>query len=60
MKPRGPGRPPVAEDDTSVRVGLTLPTKQFDQFCRQALREDISVAEAIRRELNRIIKMQKP
>ena len=58
--PRRPGRPPIADDDTSTRVGLTLPTKQFDALCKQARREDISVAEAIRRQLNRIIKMQKP
>jgi hypothetical protein len=54
-----PGRPPVAADDTSVRIGLTLPTKQFDRLCRKALRLDISVAEAIRRELDRI-KIRKP
>ena len=54
-----PGRPPVAEDDTSVRIGLTLPAKQFDRFCRKALRLEISVAEAIRRELDRI-KIHKP
>lgn len=59
MKPRRPGRPPVSADDESVRIGLTLPAKQFDQFCRQALREEISVAEAIRRELDRI-KIRKP
>jgi hypothetical protein len=58
--PRRLGRPPIADDDTSTRVGLTLPTKQFDALCKQARREDISVAEAIRRQLNRIIKMQKP
>jgi hypothetical protein len=54
-----PGRPPVAEDDTSVRIGLTLPAKQFDRLCRKALRLEISVAEAIRRELDRI-KIHKP
>ena len=59
MKPRRPGRPPVAEDDTSVRVSVTLAAKQFDAFCREALRLEISVAEAIRRELDRI-KTQKP
>jgi len=54
-----PGRPPVADDDTSVRIGLTLPAKQFDRLCRKALRLEISVAEAIRRELDRI-KIHKP
>lgn len=51
MKPRRPGRPAVDADDTSVHVGVTLPAKQFDRFCREALREDISVPEVIRREL---------
>jgi len=55
-----PGRPSIATDDTTVRVGLTLPTKQYDRLCRKALQLDISVAEAIRRQLNRIIKIQKP
>jgi hypothetical protein len=54
-----PGRPPVSADDTSVRIGLTLPAKQFDRLCRKALRLEISVAEAIRRELDRI-KIHKP
>jgi len=56
---RRPGRPPVSPDDTSVQVGLTLPTKEFDRLCRKALRLDISIAEVIRRELDRI-KIRKP
>jgi len=54
-----PGRPRVSEDDTSVQVGVTLPTKEFDRLWRKALRLDISVAEVIRRELTRI-KIHKP
>jgi hypothetical protein len=54
MKPRRPGRPPVAADDDSVRVSVTLSVKQVDALCRQALREDVSVAEVIRRELSGI------
>lgn len=48
---RRPGRPSVDAEDDSVRVGVTLAAKQFDVLCRAALREDISVAEVIRREL---------
>lgn len=51
MKARRPGRPSIDSGDHPVRVGLTLSAKQFDRFCRLALREDISVAEAIRRAL---------
>jgi len=53
------GRPRVSPHDTSVQVGLTLPAKEFDRLCKKALRLDISVAEVIRRELDRI-KIQKP
>jgi hypothetical protein len=53
------GRPRVSPHDTSVQVGLTLPAKEFDRLCKKALRLDISVAEVIRRELDRI-KIRKP
>lgn len=46
------GRPPLDEHDTSVQVGVTLPAKQFDELCRQALREDVSVPEIVRRMLS--------
>jgi hypothetical protein len=48
---RRPGRPPIDAREVSVRVGVTLSAIQFDVLCRKALREDISVAEVIRREL---------
>jgi hypothetical protein len=51
MKKRRPGRPSVDTDAAIVRVGVTLPAKQYDALCRQALREDLSVPEVIRREL---------
>jgi hypothetical protein len=56
---RRPGRPSVSPDDASIQVGVTLPAKEFDRLCRKALRLDISVAEVIRRELDRI-KIHKP
>lgn len=51
MTPRRPGRPSVDHEDESVCVGVTLTAAQYDEFCKTALREDISVPEVIRREL---------
>lgn len=48
---RTPGRPPLDEDDVSVPVCVTLPAKQYDEYAKRALREDVSVPEIIRREL---------
>lgn len=48
---RPPGRPPLDENDPSVRVGVSLPAKQFDELCKRAIREDASVPEIIRRLL---------
>ena len=53
MKPRPPGRPPLDDRDASVRVGVSLPAKQYDGYARRALREDVSVPEIIRRDLQR-------
>ena len=44
-----PGRPPLDPADPSVRVGVSLPTKQFDALCAQAQRDAISLPEVIRR-----------
>lgn len=44
-------RPRLDPNDTSVFVGVTLPAKQYDALSRRALREDVSVAEIIRRRL---------
>jgi hypothetical protein len=46
-----PGRPPVDPDAASVYVGVTLTAAQYGEFCKKALRLDISVPEVIRREL---------
>jgi len=45
------GRPALDRHDRSAQVLLTLPSKQLDHYCQQALREDVSVPEIIRREL---------
>jgi hypothetical protein len=46
------GRPPLDEDDPSVKVSISLPSKQYDAICARALRDHISIPEAIRRELD--------
>ena len=51
MKRTHPGRPPLDDDDPSVSVSISLPSKQFDTYCKRAQREDVSVPEIIRRDL---------
>lgn len=51
---RRPGRPPIDANDSSVRVGVTLPAKQFDELCRRALRQDVSVPEIVRRLIGQV------
>lgn len=46
-----PGRPPIDENDESVQICVTLPSKQYEGYCKRALREDVSVPEIVRREL---------
>jgi hypothetical protein len=45
------GRPPLDPSDRAVPVSLALPSKQYDELCRQARREGVSVPEIIRRTL---------
>jgi hypothetical protein len=52
-QPKPTGRPPLAVDDETVRVGVSLPAKQYDGYAKRALREDVSVPEIIRRELRK-------
>ena len=59
MKRTHPGRPRVDDDDTSIEVGVTLPSRQYDEYSEQARRltrtegKDVSVPEIIRRELQK-------
>lgn len=50
-----PGRPPVDPTDRSVLVSLTLPGRAFDEVCRRAALERVSVPEIIRRAVNKKI-----
>lgn len=45
------GRPRVDPDDDSVQVCVTLPASRYDQVYRDAQRAEISIPEAIRRQL---------
>lgn len=53
MQPTRRGRPPLDYDDPSVRVGVSLPSKQYDDYAQRALREQVSVPEIIRRDLDK-------
>lgn len=48
---RPPGRPPVDAHDTSVQVGVTLPSRKYDELCAQARKQGTSVPEVVRRLL---------
>jgi len=50
------GRPPLNDDDPSVKVEVSMPSKQVDAYCQRALREDVSVGEIIRRDLDLVTK----
>jgi len=51
MKRTHPGRPPIDEDDPSVSVSVSLPSKKFAAYCKRAHDDDVSVPEIIRRDL---------
>jgi hypothetical protein len=46
------GRPRVDEGDGSQLVTITLPRKQYDQFCAAARRLDVSIPAMIRLALS--------
>jgi hypothetical protein len=56
---RPPGRPPLDQSDTSVKVSISLPLQQFDSICERARTDGISVPERIRRDLAQRVKHEK-
>jgi hypothetical protein len=56
---RSPGRPPLDDEDTSVYVGVTVTAKTFDDLCARARRDQVSVPEIIRRDLDKQKKSKK-
>jgi hypothetical protein len=49
--PRPIGRPRLDRSDTSTKLSLTLPSRQYDELYTRAKQSGISVGEAIRRKL---------
>jgi hypothetical protein len=45
------GRPPLDDGDPSVKVCVSLPSRQYDDVYERAQRERVSVPEVIRRAL---------
>lgn len=45
------GRPPLDDDDTTTRVSVRLPTRQYDRALSQARADRESVSDLIRRGL---------
>jgi hypothetical protein len=56
---RTPGRPPLDDADSSTEVGVSFPTKTFDNYARRALHDDVSIPEIIRRDLDRCDKARR-
>lgn len=50
---RPPGRPPLDVNDPSVRLTLTLPSKQLDQLCVQAKQQRQTIHEYLRALIKR-------
>jgi len=46
-----PGRPPLDPQERSVKVTISLPAKHYDRYCADARKLDMSLPEAIRRDL---------
>jgi hypothetical protein len=56
VTPRRRGRPPVDDGDASQIVTITLPRKQYDRYCAEARRRDVSVPAVIRLALKKTTK----
>lgn len=52
MKRTHPGRPRVDDDDTSQKLCLTLPGKQYDALDARSKRERATIQDLIRHDLN--------
>ena len=47
------GRRPLVEGDRAVPISFSLPSKQYDDLCREARREHVHLAEMVRRKIRR-------
>jgi hypothetical protein len=50
-EPRRPGRPAIADDDSSTSVHVRLPSRQYDDLYQRAQQERINVPDLIRQSL---------
>lgn len=51
--PKRKGRPRIDDADSSVLVGLTLPSKVYDRYAALAVARQSSVPEVLRKALRR-------
>ncbi len=55
-EPKKPvGRPPLVPGDIPARLHVTLPSRDYDKADAVAKRHGISIAEVVRRSLNRTL-----
>ena len=50
------GRPPLVPGDTPAQVKVTVPSRLYDRAYAAARRDDISIAEIMRRGLVRVLR----
>jgi hypothetical protein len=51
--PKRRGRPPLDATDKSVPVTVSMPSREYDRYDRQARQNGISIPEVLRRLLHR-------
>jgi hypothetical protein len=51
--PRRLGRPPLDTRYPSVPISTRLPTPEYDELCKRAQRDHVSVADLVRQRLQR-------
>ena len=59
MTRRRPGRPPLDASDPSVKLSLSLPSARYSALLRTAAAERQTVADVLRRAVDRAIKESK-
>ena len=47
------GRPRLADGEATVTLTVRVPTRQFDRLCEEAADAKLTLAESVRRRLNR-------
>lgn len=52
---RGRGRPPLEHGEPSTALTVRLPNRVYDQACRKATHERVSLPEIVRRALTNLL-----